>query len=229
MKASSLIKRALTIGVGAVAAMLAVAGPASAASKDRNNDRIPDRWEVRHGLSLDTNQANRDQDRDDLDNRGEFRAKSDPRDDDSDGDGVEDGDEGAGTITSFDSTTGKLVINAFSGDTVSGRVTDDTEIECENDDDDQPDEHGDDGPNSGPGNGDDDGDDHGDDGPGHDEGDDNGGEDGHGGPGHGRRSHGDDDGDDENCSVADLTAGTVVREAELELSSAGAVFEEIEL
>jgi hypothetical protein len=211
-KTSTVITRATALGAGILAAIAIVAGPASAASKDRNHDRIPDRWEVRHGLSLDRNQAGRDQDRDELGNRGEFRAKSDPRDDDSDGDGVGDGDEGAGTIASFDATTGKLVINAFSGDAVTGTVTGDTEIECRNDDDVQPDEDGDDGPNSGPGNGDDDGDDDGDDGD-------------HGGPGHGRR-HGDDD---EDCSAADLTAGTVVREAELELTGSGLVFEEIEL
>ena len=32
-----------------------------------------------------------------------------------------------------------------------------------------------------------------------------------------------------NCSIADLTAGTVVREAELELTASGLIFEEIEL
>jgi hypothetical protein len=209
--ASSTLRKTLVLCAVLVAVIAVAAGPVSAASKDRNHDRIPDRWEAKHGLSLERNQANRDQDRDDLNNRGEFKAKMDPRDDDSDGDGVDDGDEGAGTIASFDAATGELVINAFNGDTVSGAVTDDTEIECENDDDMQPDEHGDDGPNSGPGNaGDDDdvGDDHGDD-----------------GPGHGRR-HGDDD---ESCSTADLAAGTVVKEAELELTGAGPVFEEIEL
>jgi hypothetical protein len=219
VRASTVVKRALTIGAGILAAVAVAAGPASAASKDRNHDKIPDRWEVKHGLSLDRNQAHRDQDRDSLRNRGEFRAKFDPRDDDTDDDGVEDGDEGAGTIESFDATTGVLVINAFSGETVTGTVTDDTEIECENDDADQPDDEGDDGPNSGPGNA-------GDDDDADDLGDDDG--DGHGGPGHGR-SRDDDDEDDENCSVADLTAGTVVHEAELELTGSGLVFEEIEL
>ena len=118
----------MTVGAGILAAIAIAAVPASAASQDRNHDRIPDRWEVRHGLALDKNQANRDQDRDNLGNRGEFRAKFDPRDDDSDDDGVEDGDEGAGTIASFDATTGVLAINAFSGETVTGRVTDDTVI-----------------------------------------------------------------------------------------------------
>jgi hypothetical protein len=139
---------------------------------------------------------------------GEFRAKFDPRDSDSDDDNVEDGDEGAGTIESFDAATGTLVIKPFTGPSVTGTVTADTEIECDNDDDVQPDEQGDDGPN-------------------HDVGDDDA-DDDHGGPGEHRvsRSHGDDD---ENCSVADLTTGTVVREAELELTDSGLVFEEIEL
>ena len=64
---------------------LVAAGPATA--KDRNHDKIPDRWEKKHDLSLKVNQAKKDQDRDDLNNRGEYRSGSDPRDDDSDDDG----------------------------------------------------------------------------------------------------------------------------------------------
>jgi hypothetical protein len=211
MRVSTLIKRALAVGAGLLATAIVAAAPASAASKDRNHDNIPDRWESHNGLSLDKNQAHRDQDRDGLRNRGEFRAKFDPRDADSDDDGVEDGDEGAGTIESFDAASGELVINVFSGGTVTGLVTADTEIECDNDDDVQPDDQGDDGS-------------------GDNEGDDQGDDDGHGGTGHHRAKHGDDDeGQGEDCSVADLTAGTVVREAELELTASGLVFEEIEL
>ncbi len=68
---------------------------------DRNRDRIPDRWERAHHLSLKVNQAKRDQDHDGLRNRAEFLAGTDPRNDDSDDDGTEDGAEGAGTVTSF--------------------------------------------------------------------------------------------------------------------------------
>ena len=61
------------IAVLAVFAVLAVlALPAMAAAKDRNHDRIPDRWEKRHHLSLTVKQTGRDQDSDQLRNRAEF-------------------------------------------------------------------------------------------------------------------------------------------------------------
>ena len=170
--------------------------PGIAAAKDRNHDRLPDRWEKRHGLSLNVNQAHRDQDKDGLVNRKEFLAGDDPLDPDSDGDGTQDGDENAGTIApGFDGTT--LTINLFNGGTVSGLVTADTEIQCDNGDD-QGDEDGD---NVGGGG---------------DQGDD---------------SQGDDDqGDDgSSCSTADLLAGAVVQEADLELVNGAATFTDIEL
>jgi hypothetical protein len=110
----------------AAAALLAFAGPAMA--KDRNRDRIPDRWERAHHLSLHVNQARRDQDHDGLRNRGEFRAHLNPRDADSDNDGVEDGDENAGKVDSF--TAGTLTIKLFGGGALTGLVNDTTEIEC---------------------------------------------------------------------------------------------------
>ena len=51
-----------------------------ASAADRNGDRIPDRWERRHRLSLKVKQTQRDQDHDGLNNLGEFRAKTNPRD-----------------------------------------------------------------------------------------------------------------------------------------------------
>ena len=72
-------------------AVIALGAGASARTGDRNHDRIPDRWEKRHHLSLHVNQARRDQDRDGLNNRDEFKAGTDPRDRDSDDDGVKDG------------------------------------------------------------------------------------------------------------------------------------------
>jgi hypothetical protein len=117
-----------TLALGALA-LLAI--PGVAAAKDRNHDHIPDRWEQRHHLSLKVDQAGHDQDRDHLRNRAEFLAGDDPRDHDSDDDGVADGHEQAGTVASFDAGTGRLVIDLFGTETVSGLVTDATEIECE--------------------------------------------------------------------------------------------------
>ena len=197
------------IGVIAALTAMAICAAPAMASGDRNDDGIPDKWERQHDLSLKHDQAKKDQDRDGLKNKGEFRAGFDPRDDDSDDDGVEDGDEGAGTIASFDDTTGELVINLFGGDTFSGTVTDDTEVECENDAD-----VNDDGPGHERRS---DGDDEDHSGPGHD------GDEDHSGPGH------DGEGDDEDCDASALVPGAVVREAEVNVTADGLVFEEIEL
>jgi hypothetical protein len=229
----------LAVLIAAVVGVLMIALPATAAARDRNHDRIPDRWEKRHSLSLKVKQTKRDQDQDAANNRHEFRAGTDPHDADSDNDGVEDGDEGAGTIESFDGTT--LTIALFGGGSVTGTVTDETEIKCDNGDDhgdeDEDGEGGHSGPgdgeedHSGPGDGDDDqevGDDdeHGDDAavlsPSDEADEDEAGED------EGDDDQGEDD-DEQACSADNLTPGAVVQEAELELEDGQAIFEEIEL
>jgi hypothetical protein len=127
-----LLKRTITLVVAlCVTASLALAGAVVAHDGDRNDDRIPDRWEKRHHLSLKVKQHRRDQDGDGLKNRGEWRAKLDPRDDDSDGDGVDDGDENAGTVASFEDDT--LTIDLAGGGTLAALVTDRTDIDCDDD------------------------------------------------------------------------------------------------
>jgi len=205
---NSIGARALLVLALGAAALLALGGVASA--KDRNHDRIPDRWEHAHHLSLKVNQAHRDQDHDQLRNMAEFKAGDNPRDRDSDNDGVEDGDEGAGTISSFDSSTGKLVINLFGGETLSGQVTATTKIKCE-------DEHSHDSSSASTSSGEPEpGDDHG------------GGNSGRGSSGSGQSGH-DDNGTGANCTSADLITGAVVQEAHLEASNGGATFDEVEL
>lgn len=194
----------LALALGA-AAFLALAGTASA--KDRNHDRIPDRWEARHHLSLKVNQARRDQDRDHLRNRAEFLAGDNPRDEDSDEDGVMDGEENAGTIASFDAASGRLVIDLFGKETIAGAVTPQTEIKCES-------EHA--GAHEA-------GDDNGGEG-GTEPGDDNGGNSGPSGTS--ARQSGDGEA---GCTLADLKVGAVVQEAELQIEQGQATFEEVEL
>ncbi len=123
-------------------------------------------------------------------------------------------DETAGTVASFSGAT--LTITLSDGSTVSGKIDSSTEIECrtmtagaardgrQGDDNDQFDDRGHDGQsNSGSGDGR------------------QGADDGH-----------DDNGvrdEDEHCTTAALVPGAVVREAELSVSSAGAVWEKVEL
>ena len=231
------MRRTLTLFLAAVAALAVLvpatasarANPRPSASADRNHDRIPDRWERRHRLSLRVKQTRRDQDRDGLNNLGEFKAGTNPRDRDtdddglrdgaerrvgdnprdrdSDDDGVRDGHENAGTVQRFDGTT--LTIALASGGTVTGTVDDSTEIECKR-------AATTPAPTATSSREDE---------PGGDSGGDDGDNDDGSGPG-----DGDDDGDDEvACAKSDLTAGTVVHEAELRLGGGSPVFREVEL
>jgi hypothetical protein len=203
------LNRRIAAAAATTLAVTASLGLASAASaKDRNHDRIPDRWERAHHLSLHVNQARRDQDHDGLNNRGEFRAHMNPRKADTDGDGIPDGEENAGTIASFDN--GMLTINLAGGGTLTGAVTQDTEIEC-------PDsaQASDDGDHQG-----------GDDGDGDHQG--SGGDDNQGDDDQGDDDQGDDD-NGGNCDASALTTGATVHEAELKAEDGQATFEKVEL
>jgi hypothetical protein len=111
----------------------------------------------------------------------------------------------AGTIKSF--TGGVLTITRNDGSTVSGQVTDATRIRC-----DAPepaemrtDDHGSGG------------------------GDQRGRGDDRGGQGDRGDDRGRDLGEERACTTADLMPGAVVQEAELKISGAGSVWEEVEL
>ncbi len=242
--------RRITLFISVALALIVFAIPATASAKrshhkshhsrvkDRNHNGIPDRWEHKFHV----HKATADPDRDGVTNIGEFHDGTNPRDADTDNDGVKDGqddanhdgiedqDEQSGVIDSFDATTGKLTVTLVNGDSLTGTVTSDTEIECENsttaptttastrhdgesgDDNSGPGstQSGDD--NSGPGSTNSGDDDQGDN---NDQGDDN-----------------DDQGENENegnCSTDALQPTTIVKEAELRLTSGGAVFEKIEL
>jgi hypothetical protein len=214
----------------AVAASLMLAGGAMAKSRDRNHDRIPDRWEKKFHLSLHKKQGGRDQDHDGLKNRAEFKAHLNPRDADTDNDGVKDGAENTGTVDSFEN--GVLTIKLVTGKTLSGNVDDNTEIQCDpTAGDDRGHDEGDDNNDQGDDNNDqgDDNHDQGDDN--HDQGDDNG---GHGGD---RSVKGGDDNQDEDpgdddtksCGTEALTPGAKVLEADLHVVNGDAFWESVEL
>lgn len=196
-----------------IVAALALA--ATAGARDRNHDRIPDRWEKRHHLSLKVKQTRRDQDRDGLRNRAEWRARTDPRDADSDEDGIEDGDENAGKVTAYED--GVLTVTLFGGGELTAQVTSDTEVECRTPGETERCERGER--------------EHGDD---EDEEREDGEDD--------EREDGEEEDDveeqdedeaeereDARCSTDALQVGAVVHEAELRVSSRGAMWSEIEL
>src|SRR6476469_6124300 len=144
--------RRITLFISVALALIVFAIPATASAKrshhkshhsrvkDRNHNGIPDRWEHKFHV----HKATADPDRDGVTNIGEFHDGTNPRDADTDNDGVNDGqddanhdgiedqDEQSGVIDSFDATTGKLTVTLVNGDSLTGMVTSDTEIECEN-------------------------------------------------------------------------------------------------
>jgi Right handed beta helix region/Bacterial TSP3 repeat len=67
--------------------------PSASAVRDRDHDRLPDRWEKRHGLSAAKASGRKDPDGDRLRNRREFRLRTHPRKRDTDGDRLGDGAE----------------------------------------------------------------------------------------------------------------------------------------
>ena len=242
--------RLLLLALAAALALLAL--PAVSQARDRNHDGLPDKWEKHFHLSLHANQANRDPDRDRVDNANEFREHTNPRkrdtngngrpdgredrdrdhlnnagedatgndpvDKDTDNDGIPDGDEQAGVVSSFNQTTGDLTIDLANGGSVTGKVTDATEVECETEN--EAEDHNDvsashDG-NSGPGSGDDRGENENENEVEHEHGDD-------------RR--GDDDGEHrgDQCPAGSLKEGARVHEAELNVLASGPVWEKIEL
>lgn len=193
-------------------ALVAFAAPAMASAKDVNRDRIPDNWEKANRLSLKVDQRKKDQDSDGLRNRGEWLAGTNPRNSDTDGDGVTDVEENAGAISAWDATTGELTVDLYAGGTISGTVTDMTRVECEiagDEDDIAP--PVDPAPASSRRDGHDHGDDDGDEGEHH----------------HG--DHGDHGDDADLCSVDDLAVGVVVHEAAVEFDSTGTTFRKIEI
>ena len=129
-----------------------LASPARAAVRDSDHDGMPNHWERSHGLNPFKANANANPDHDGLVNVGEYTFDTDPLESDSDDDGIVDGDDDAnddgiadgdedghddgdlaGTIATFDATTGVITLDASDGAQVTGTVTDGTELEWDGD------------------------------------------------------------------------------------------------
>jgi hypothetical protein len=211
----------------------------NSANADPDRDRVDNANEFRERTNPRRKDSNRngrpdgreDRDRDHLNNAAEDSTGNDPIDKDTDNDGVQDGQEQAGVVSDFNTATGSLTIDLANGGSVTARVTDSTEVECEteheaedvNDDNPKASRHGaDDAPgddrggdenrtdNSGPGNAEDNGNDN-------------------RGRGHGEdgERHGDDD--HAACPAGTLKVGARIHEAEAKLTSTGAEWVEIEV
>lgn len=186
----------------------------NSANADPDRDHVDNGNEFREGTNprkRDTNGNGRpdgreDRDRDHLVNAAEDTTGNDPIDKDTDNDGIPDGQEQAGVVGSFNQATGDLRIDLAGGGSVTGKVTNATEVECktESETEDQNDVSA-----SHDGNGEHADREHGD------------GE--HGNGEHGDGEHGD------QCPAGALKEGARVHEAELSATSGGPVWEKIEL
>jgi hypothetical protein len=118
--------------------------------EDRDRDNLDNGSELDAGTNPSKADTDRDRikdgaedsDGDGVSNADEDNAGSDPGDADSDNDGIDDGDEHAGLIAAWDPATGLLTINVAGGTTVSAKVTPDTEIGCETEDEHESQYHG---------------------------------------------------------------------------------------
>lgn len=128
MKASKSGK--LGILMAALLAFAVLSVPGAATASDSNGDRIPDRWEKQHRLSLKVDQRLKDQDRDGLRNRGEWLSQTNPRDRDSDDDGISDRREKAGVISAYNAEAQTMTLTLFAGGEISGKFTDHTKVKC---------------------------------------------------------------------------------------------------
>ena len=129
---------------GAAALVAAFAAPAQASRADVDGDGIPTRWERSHGLDPHrAADALRDLDHDRLTNRAEFRLDVRIRDEDTDNDGIDDGDEVRDGLRSTDvddaDTDGDHVLDGDENadhDALDNEDEDDTRESCAFDDDD---------------------------------------------------------------------------------------------
>jgi hypothetical protein len=132
----------MTLAVGATLAVLtALASPAQAAGRDSDRDGMPNAWERVHHLNpFGRSDAKADPDRDRLTNLAEYRLRGNPRDEDTDNDGQDDGDERLTRTKVNRADTDRDGVpdgdEDFDRDGVDNEDEDDARESCRDDDDD---------------------------------------------------------------------------------------------
>ncbi len=86
-------RRLKNLGAAGAAMLVLSISAAPAYAADSDGDRMPNRWERAHNLNPNVANARGNPDRDSLVNLGEYRNHANPRDEDTDNDGADDGDE----------------------------------------------------------------------------------------------------------------------------------------
>ena len=142
------LRRVLATLTLLVAAAALTASPALA--RKRDHDKLPDRWERKHHLNLQRDDAGRDRDHDGLSNYREYRAHTNPRKrdsdrdglkdraelrfgfnprvQDSDHDGIKDGKENAGRITRLSGSS--ITIKLAAGGKLTAALGDGLSVAC---------------------------------------------------------------------------------------------------
>lgn len=142
------ISRLTALGTSLATVVLTTIATLPAHAADSDGDQMPDAWEIANGLKPNIDDADKDKDHDDLLNLAEYRKGADPQDDDTDGDGYDDGEE----VSDGSSTTNLLNKDTdadgtrdgdedLDGDGVTNEDEDDADETCKWDDGDEDNDH----------------------------------------------------------------------------------------
>jgi hypothetical protein len=129
------------LALAAIGLVWAAIGATGAYAADSDGDGMPNRWEIAHNLNPQVANGRKDADHDGLRNLGEYRNRTAPHREDTDLDGIDDGDEVhvfASDPTDADEDSDGVLDGDedFDGDGIANEDEDDALESCLADDDD---------------------------------------------------------------------------------------------